>query len=61
MYQHPEDRVFRVFLAAGTGSKVLMLEGLLEDRVCSGALPGRCNPVPVPYSELAKARYTQCR
>lgn len=37
------------------------IEGLLDDRACSGAVAGRSNPVPVPYSELAKVRHTQGR
>lgn len=26
------------------------IKGLLDDRACSGAVAGRSNPVPVPYS-----------
>ena len=26
------------------------IEGLLDDRACNGAVAGRSNPVPVPYS-----------
>ena len=31
------------------------IEGLLDNRACSGAVAGRSSPVPIPYSELAKA------
>lgn len=37
------------------------IECLLDDSACSGAVAGRSNPVPVPYSELAKVRHTQGR
>lgn len=37
------------------------IECLLDDSACSGAVAGWSSSVPVPYSELAKARHTQGR